>query len=155
MLCPAHMLGYLSATRPAQAGALPFQLPTSSLQNVIPSEASRAFSFARSAGTRSRRISLGCRQRRLLGSPEQLHKHFIRNRQPVRHKLHTRPCHLQKPKRAQSIDIFTQRSHAFGKFLAPLALDPPKINPFEHPQPQKNLFVQRLRRRKRLKLLAR
>jgi hypothetical protein len=82
MLCPANVLGHLLTTRLVLTGAPHVEfgkLPHSHSgrravkRSVIPSAVSRAFAFARSAGTRSRGISLRFHRR----------QHFHLNREPL------------------------------------------------------------------------
>ena len=64
MPCPANMLGVIPAIHRNEKGEflinrrLRVKNPAPAYKNVIPSAVSRAFAFARSAGTRSRGISL-------------------------------------------------------------------------------------------------
>src|ERR1700674_64944 len=79
-------------------------------------------------------------------SPQQFHKHFIRNTQPPRRKSHHVAIPLYQSRRRQ-------RRKPPRQIHLILPLDPRNVDPVQLPQPEKQLFLQRLLRRHLLQLL--
>src|SRR5260370_882852 len=84
----------------------------------------------------------------LTSLPHQFHKHLIRNTQLLRSEPHQAAIPLHQTRRRQRIESCRQRHPVFP-------LNPPKIDPIQLPQSEKQFFFQRAFCRQRFMLFNR